>query len=105
MQNATNQLSLNIIAVGSRVRSFDFEGRELDGERACYVEGTVESVGKPPRGVAYVGHDVYAIRVERVVFGGEELPEARNLGELVCPPVNGIPKMFGGHTDGVTLIG
>jgi hypothetical protein len=75
------------IVIGTRVRSFDFHtapgGRDLEGDRACYVEGEV------------VGFDLvegcrrYRILVDRDVFGGKD--EDRRLGALVTPPVNGTP--------------
>ena len=80
------------IKVGDRVRSFDFESRDLEGIHAAYCEGVVTEI----RSIR--GGDHYIIAVERRVFGGEEvdvfLPE-------VAPPVNGRPKMLGGVTDGV----
>ena len=95
-----------MIQVGDRVRSFDFAqgdfGRELYGERACYVEGVVESF------VEREGCPRYEVRVEVDVFGGEESGQRagkRNrVGNLVYPPVNGTPKLFGGVCDNVELV-
>lgn len=86
------------IAVGSRVRSFDFPfaGRDLEGAHACFVEGEVVGVERSsfdcPR---------YALRPTRRVFGGEEteLPD-----EMFFPPLNGTQSLLGGTTDGVEVI-
>jgi len=88
------------ISIGDRVRSFDFStapgGRDLDGDRACYVEGKVV-------GFDFVeGCKRYRILVDRDVFGGKD--EDRRQGALVTPPVNGTRKSFGGTTNFVELI-
>ena len=88
------------ISVGDRVRSFDFardgRGRQLLGERACYVEGIVEGFKD------IEGCPRYEIRVERKVWAGEEVAEPRRC--FVYPPVNGTPKSFGGVCDGVEVV-
>ncbi len=80
------------IQVGDRVRSFDFAtspgGRDLEGERACYVEGVVEEL------VRVDGCLRYKIRVERDVFGGEDCTV--RVGRYCHPPVNGTPRLIGG---------
>ncbi len=80
------------ISVGDRVRSFDFAtspgGRDLEGERACYVEGVVEDL------VRIDGCLRYKILVERDVFGGKE--ESTRVGRYMHPPVNGTPRLIGG---------
>ena len=82
------------VRVGDRVRSFDFAvttedgkrlGRDLEGERACYVEGVVSSIEE------IQGCDRYVIEVSRRVFGGEVRPPREN--DRVIPPVNGTPTM------------
>ena len=91
------------IVVGSRVRSFDFPyNRDLEGDRACYVEGTVEAMGwmddfrDCPR---------YKIKVERKVWGGENVSLSREEEtHHVFPPVNGTPRLGGDVCDGVVLI-
>jgi hypothetical protein len=85
------------ITVGTRVRSFDFRGRDLTGDRACYVEGTVEAITEVR------GCPRYDVRVERHVFGGIPLPE-EDRNERVYPPVNGTPTSFGRVSDGVEAI-
>lgn len=80
------------ISVGDRVRSFDFStspgGRDLEGERACYVEGRVEEL------VEVEGCLRYRILVERDVFGGED--STVRVGRYCHPPVNGTPRLIGG---------
>ena len=80
--------------VGERVRSFDFDSRELKGESACYIEGIIEKV-----------NGVYKIKVERQVFAGEEISGAGSLvGKYVFPPINGSRKLFGGEFNAVVKI-
>ena len=85
------------IQVGDRVRSFDFRCHDLEGERACYIEGRL---------VAIQEHQYecnrYMIRVDRKVFAGEELEV--ELGTYVYPPINGAPTLFGRTTDYVEVI-
>ena len=84
------------IKVGDKVRSFDFQSKDLTGERACFVEGTVENCP------VLEGCHRYAIRVETSVFGGKE--DKRRVGSVVYPPINGTPSLFGGVTDFVEPI-
>ena len=84
------------IQIGSKVRSFDFHSRDITGEDACYVEGEVVDIRRDG------GCDRYVILIEKQVWSGEE--EDTHIGTLVQPPVNGIPKIFGGVTDGVELL-
>ena len=86
------------IEIGSKVRSFDFDHRELTGERAFYAEGLV--VNSLSAGV--YGCERYVILVERQIFQGEEADY--HVGKEIYPPVNGVPKLFGGKTDGVELL-
>lgn len=92
------------IKVGDRVRSFDFEGRELEGERACYREGVVIGIGR----FGFPDCDRYKIFVERVVWAGEEEGLSDNdpvAGRVIYPPVNGVRMVFRGRvTDGVHLL-
>lgn len=92
------------IKVGDRVRSFDFEGRELEGERACYREGVVIGIGR----FGFPDCDRYKIFVDRVVWAGEEDVLSDNdpvAGRVIYPPVNGVPMVFRGRvTDGVHLL-
>ena len=78
-------------SVGDRVRSFDFSrapgGRDLSGDRACYVEGRVVDL-------VHVGGTLrYRILVERDVFGGED--STCRVGRYAHPPVNGTPRCTG----------
>ena len=84
------------IQIGSKVRSFDFHSRDITGEDACYVEGEVVAIRY------HEGCDRYVVLIEKQVFAGKE--EDTHVGTLTHPPVNGIPKMFGGVTDGVVLL-
>lgn len=86
------------IKIGDRVRSFDFEDRDLCGPRACYVEGTVVGVGTFPE---FPDCPRYKIAVEREVFGGEEHWDFEVGAAFVYPPVNGTRRMMGGVTGGV----
>ena len=89
-----------MLKVGDRVRSFDFardgRGKQLKGERACYVEGTIEGFKR------IEGCDRYMIRVERKVWAGEEV-ESPYDGH-VFPPLNGTPRLLGGVCEGVEKI-
>jgi len=60
-----------------------------------YVEGVVESF------VEREGCPRYEIRVDRDVFGGEDFD--RRVGNLVYPPVNGTPSLFGDECNNVEL--
>lgn len=89
------------IKIGDRVRSFDFDCRDITGERACYIEGCVEDISDR---LGY-GFDQYHIRVERQIFGGVQLPRGQSLvGEVVYPPVNGTPRIPSGVTGFVVVI-
>ena len=99
-----------MIQVGDKVRSFDFAdayenddgetvviGRDVEGKRACYVEGVVTAVQRGSYGM-----EQYVIEVTRDMFSGAE--SDRRVGKVVHPPVNGTPKMLGGVTDYVELV-
>ena len=96
------------IQVGSKVRSFDFAdtgrngqvyGRDLEGERACYIEGTVEGFDEDNFDCRR-----YKIRVERRVFSGKEDAKVDPREAHVYPPVNGTPTMLGRVTNNVELV-
>lgn len=79
------------IALGERVRSYDFAGN-FD----CYAEGVVESTTERMEGC-----ERYSIRVDRRVFGGKVVDaEATH----VFPPLNGTPTMMGKVTNFVVRI-
>ena len=97
------------IPLHSHVRSFDFADdrgfvtRDIEGDRACYVEGVVcaiipagERFDTPdPGGFVYPAScDRYAIRVTRLVFGGVE-GDPEETPSWACPPVNGTPTSLG----------
>ena len=90
-----NETTAAAINIGDKERSFDFSTQDLEGPRACYVEGTVERLEEQGGCLRYV------VKVDRQVFGGEEVDDGP---EYVCPPVNGTRKFFGGTTNGVHLI-
>lgn len=104
--NGDTDIYGNRIAVGSRVRSFDFPevieekvyGMDLEGPRACYLEGVVLAIGQ----VSREGCPRYTIQVTRTVRGGRP---ASNGPDTVYPPLNGTPKLFGGHCVGVVALG
>ena len=89
----------NEIKKGDRVRSFDFAngeyGRDLEGERACYVEGTV--IDLPTMAEC----KRYHIVVERRIFGGKEILDGE---DSVFPPINGTRSWLGRLMDCVELI-
>jgi hypothetical protein len=93
--------------VGQRVRSFDFYGRELEGERACYIVGTV--IGILEAGdladdgqTRFWDCDRYIIAVESRTFAGKE--KSANLLDRVFPPLNGTPSSMGETMNGVIRI-
>lgn len=97
------------IKIGDKVRSFDFAdgdfGRDLTGERACYVEGFVVDITRMvPAEDGFLmdaGCDRYVIEIERQVFGGEEVDEPL---DRVYPPVNGTPTWGDRVTNCVEVI-
>lgn len=90
-------MEIQNITVGQKVRSFDFAdgkwGRDLEGERACYVEGEVVEMTRhipgPDGFLMDSGCDRYVIRCDKRVFGGEEVERE---DELFYVPVNGTPS-------------
>lgn len=82
--------------VGDRVRSFDFHGnKDLEGPRACYMEGQITGLQM------LEGCWRYKIEVTKCVGAGkvrEQFPD------VIFPPVNGTPRMFGGECNGVELL-
>ena len=94
------------IKVGDRVRTFDFEGRDLTGERACYAEGMVLGIGR----FDFPDCDRYRVLVEKRVWAGaeDELTDLDRISDrIVYPPVNGTPvvgRMNSRVCDGVELI-
>ena len=82
--------------VGDRVRSFDFHGnKDPEGPRACYMEGQITGLER------LEGCWRYKIEVSKCVGAGkvrEQFPD------VIFPPVNGTPRMFGGECNGVEVI-
>lgn len=99
--------------IGARVHSFDFHGRELEGERACYVTGTVVGILEAGE-LADDGEtrfndcDRYIIAVSRRTFAGRHTGPfggtAPSGGERVFPPLNGTPSTMGGVMNGVVHV-
>ncbi len=79
------------IAVGSLVRSFDFEERS-----DCFVDGWLEGVRE------IEGCDRYRIRVVQRVVDGVVMAVTGE--ELVYPPVNGTVSLFGRTFDRVMVL-
>lgn len=94
----TLDLNGEALELGSRVRSFSHDGRDVEGERASFVEGVLEGVCRD-----FPDCLRYAIKVDRHVSGGKE--SDRLVGEHVFPPLNGTPSWLGGETSGVEKIG
>jgi hypothetical protein len=88
------------VKVGDRVRSFDFDSRDADGQHANYMEGIVQAIGKP---VAEATCDCYTILIDRVVWRGDDQAN-EFVGRLVHPPVNGTPTSLGRTTHGVHVL-
>lgn len=88
------------LKVGDKVRSFDFDSRDLKGPKACYIEGIVEAIGECHD--FYHGYNSYKIKVSRQVFGGNEYNDL--VGQYVFPPRNGVRKLFGGVCNAVQKI-
>ena len=94
--------TVTAVKVGDRVRSFDFDGRDIEGEAACYIEGTVESITDPKIHPHFRDCARYAIRVTRRIFAGENRDgEGSNVGECVYPPLNGTQSWLGRTMAGV----
>ena len=95
--NANGKTRSNLqITVDDKVRSFDFENRDLTGERACYVEGTV--IGFED----WADCTRYAIKADRRVWGGKEIKD--DIGHTFYPPINGTRTWLNRLTDYVELI-
>jgi hypothetical protein len=109
---ATTDVQGNTIAVGDRVRSFDFPlyledrdcflGIDTEGDRVAFVEGIVEAIGED----VMQGCARYRIRIEREVCiaDGKTIPDCYGAGHEVFPPVNGTPSWMHGRTFGVVKV-
>jgi hypothetical protein len=102
----TADLFGNTLAVGDRVRSFDFpfyvsrsdaiEGMELEGERACFLEGTLEAIGED----VLEGCPRYRIQVDC----WHPTPARPTRRFTVYPPVNGTPATMNPRCFGVVKL-
>ena len=86
---------LNGPFIGDRVRSFDFECHDLEGERACYMEGQVVGLEQVE------GCWRYKIEVRKSIFRGMDMTD---FPSVIYPPVNGTPRLFGDVCNGVVAI-
>lgn len=84
------------IKIGDKVRSFDFDSRDIEGTDACFMEGVVEGFKEVE------GCMRYDIAVTRLVFRGEEKDIEQDL--RVYPPLNGTPTWMGRTCNGVFQI-
>jgi hypothetical protein len=78
---------MDMINVGDRVRSYDFEGVD-----DCWVEGVVREIGKRDR---FDSCSRYKIEVERSTSEGDKGIFSQGPGFFVYPPVNGTPTSMG----------
>lgn len=81
------------IAVGDRVRSYDWEHRD-----DCYMEGIVEGDS-----FEWEGCPRYVINVDRHVVEGVDRHTAADEFKAF-PPVNGTRHLFGGYCNGVRKV-
>jgi hypothetical protein len=91
---------VEIIKVGDKVRSFDFDCKEVDTINSCFVEGIVESIEGHPMGG---GGEFIKFEITRKVFSGEETN--RSVGEHNWVPQNGQKQWTGKLTNNVIKIG
>ena len=87
------------IKVGDKVRSFDFDCKELDTINSCFVEGVVENIeGHPMSGDG----EYLKFKISRKIFGGKEIPQT--IGDYNWVPQNGQMTWLGKVTDNVVKI-
>jgi hypothetical protein len=101
--------TIKAIKVGDRARSFDFPDNLLsrdpeNAEHACFAEGLVVAITDPATHPQFRDCARYVIHVERRVFGGSSERDQGLVGQIVYPPVNGTPSLFGGATNGVEVV-
>jgi len=92
--------NIQIIKEGDKVRSFDFDSRDIKGNDACYVEGVAESIEGHPMGG---GGKYVKFKITRKVFSGEE--RSGSLGEYNWAPQNGQEDWTGKLTNQLAKIG
>jgi hypothetical protein len=104
----------NRIVVGSKVRSFDhsmisnegiilgMETEMTEKNRVQYIEGVVEAIGEE----WVEGCKRYTIRVTKEVCYayGKDYGSRFSEGNMIHPPLNGTPSMFGSVCFGVVAI-
>jgi hypothetical protein len=99
----TTDAAGRFIAIGTAVRSFcDPEVLDLEGDRAYYVEGTVEGVCHLSADDPSYDDPRYAIRIARWMRGGKWSQSVTD--SIVFVPLNGRPSTMGGYTRGVYVL-
>ena len=90
---------IQIIEIGDKVRSFDFDCKEVDTINSCYVEGIVESIEGHPIGG---GGKYIKFKITKKIFAGEDLKET--VGEYNWVPQNGQETWTGKETNNAVKI-
>ena len=91
---------VEIIKVGDKVRSFDFDCKEVDTINSCFVEGVVESIEGHPQGG---GGEYLKFKISRKIFSGEEITQT--IGDFNWVPQNGQKTWTGKLINNVVKIG
>ena len=84
---------------GDKIRSFDFDSKDLEGNNACYIEGVVEAITEHP---VSGGGRYYKFKCTRKIFGGKEIKES--IGDEVYAPLNGMKTWTGEELNQVEKI-
>jgi len=71
------------VRVGDRVRAFDYDCRDINGDNACYVEGVVVDFQNDGN----VRNGRYIIQVDVDMWAGKKV--RHRVGHKAFPPVNG----------------
>lgn len=98
---------------GQMVRSFDFpeHNTEVEGDNACFVEGTVLGIVELNKSFSWMSGDQkltytsrdcqrVCIAATRRVARGKEIEHA----DFYFPPQNGLENWMGGKTNGIAII-
>ncbi|MCK4960457.1 MAG: hypothetical protein KAT00_13685 [Planctomycetes bacterium] len=86
-------MTVDTIKIGDKVRSYDSQYLERQGDDFSFIEGEVIKIARTTEGGQDLGCDRYFINVTRDVHGGNE--SDTRVGEIVTPPVNGTSSSFG----------
>lgn len=87
------------LKTGDIVRSFDFDCKDLTGERACYVIGIILDADVPSQ--KEYTYSCYRIKVTSAVWDGRNVKVQP--GTIIFAPMNGTEKEDGTVTDFVEL--